>query len=549
RALGEGGMGAVFLASHLALGDRQVAIKRISVSTATPAEVRLEQLRREAELLSSLHHPNLVTVHDFFVEGQNPYLVMEYVEGMTLDEAVRIHGNSPAIVTRWLVEIARVLEYLHGREVPVLFRDLKPSNVMLDKHQNMKLIDFGIARLATPATRTATLMQGLGTPGFSPPEQYRGSTDSRSDVYSLGATGYALLTGVVPPDSVSLLAGEEVLEPPSRFNPGVTPALEDAITWMLSPRREERPQSAREARVALEVACQEVPASDAVTVAGRCLDCGGLLRTPASACIDCHPSALPATVPRPNPSARPRPVVRLGALLAIGMTAVFILFVGWAGILVLKSRGVGRAQAEGERLREARAAQKASWAEESARTEREETQRRQARAERAKEDAAINARIARSGEEARKAREELARLRVVEAEKNRLLVEAQRERLAAQAELRALQEQVAATQTAASEAERERIQMQLARVAEANRYEAAARMSRDAQARAAQERQAAQERYQQQQIELQRQALRQAEASRDAAAAREANLRRQRESDAFRNRPLPEFQWNRHLGK
>ena len=199
RTIGHGGMGAVYLASDL---KRQTncAIKEMSLSMV-PVEERaqaVQNFKTEAKLLAGLNHPNLPTFSGFFTEGQRHFLVMEYVEGMTLDAFLENnHGPFPERrVLAWAKQLCDVLEYLHSQQPPIIFRDMKPGNIMVMRNGRIKLIDFGIARFFRYSSSQDT--QQLGTPGFAPPEQYgKAQTDERSDIYSLAMTLFQLLTNTL----------------------------------------------------------------------------------------------------------------------------------------------------------------------------------------------------------------------------------------------------------------------------------------------------------------------------------------------------------------
>lgn len=208
RQLGGGGMGKVYLAEDRRLIGRRCAVKEFSPTQLALADRNwaIQAFEQEAQLLASLSHPGLTAVTDFFPEGGNWYLVMEYVEGGTLaDYIARAGGRLPPQealrVTRQLFE---VLEFLHARQPPIIFRDLKPENVMFTPAGNVKLIDFGIARFFKAGQTRDTI--NLGTPGYAAPEQYGGlgQSDPRTDVYSLGVllnrmlTGYDPITAVTP---------------------------------------------------------------------------------------------------------------------------------------------------------------------------------------------------------------------------------------------------------------------------------------------------------------------------------------------------------------
>lgn len=249
RVIGRGGTSTVFLAHDLE-ADTVVAVKEICLEASSPTrrEALLKQFQLEADILSSLQHPSLPTVHDFYVQsGGFCYLVMDYIEGTTLLETIREKGPADEeSVLQWAGQIAGALSYLHSRTPPVVLRDLKPSNLMLTESGRIMVIDFGIAKLHDPeqGMATQTSARGMLTPGFASPEHYSGGTDTSSDLYSLGATLYYLLTSQVPPESVELLTGERELAPLSQARPDVSPALEDLISRLLLLRRGERPTSA-----------------------------------------------------------------------------------------------------------------------------------------------------------------------------------------------------------------------------------------------------------------------------------------------------------------
>jgi serine/threonine protein kinase len=203
KVLGKGGMGAVYLVEDEKLYGKQWAVKELLerfVDSQDRAE-SVAQFQHEAKILVGLRHPNLPQIIDAFEEEGRHYLVMEFVEGQTLEEILE---NAPEDglpedqVLEWAKQVCDVLEYLHAHDPPVIFRDLKPGNIMVTPQRQIKLIDFGVARLFDPSKGTDTLK--MGTVGYAPPEQYagQGQTTPRSDVYALGATLYELLTGDSP---------------------------------------------------------------------------------------------------------------------------------------------------------------------------------------------------------------------------------------------------------------------------------------------------------------------------------------------------------------
>ena len=203
RALGKGGMGAVYLVEDEKLYGKQWAVKEL-LERFVDAQDRAEsvaQFQHEARILVGLRHPNLPQIVDAFEEEGRHYLVMEFVEGETLEELMEkaAEGIIPEEqALGWAKQVCDVLDYLHSHDPPVIFRDLKPGNIMVTPEGQVKLIDFGVARLFDPSKGTDTLK--MGTVGYAPPEQYagQGQTTPRSDVYALGATLYELVTGDSP---------------------------------------------------------------------------------------------------------------------------------------------------------------------------------------------------------------------------------------------------------------------------------------------------------------------------------------------------------------
>jgi tetratricopeptide (TPR) repeat protein/tRNA A-37 threonylcarbamoyl transferase component Bud32 len=218
--LGAGGMSTVYKARDLRL-RRHIAVKENLRSDPALFE-------NEALLLAELHHPNLPAVYDHFVEPDGrQYLVMAFIGGQDL-EAHRVHGPLPeAEVLRWFEQVLSAVEYLH--EHGVIHRDIKPGNIKLTPQGRIVLVDFGIAKRHQAGVPTMIGAQGAGTQGCAPPEQYRGGTDQRSDIYSLGATLYALLTGSWPPDALDLETGRVRLSQPRRRNPALQGSTEAVI--------------------------------------------------------------------------------------------------------------------------------------------------------------------------------------------------------------------------------------------------------------------------------------------------------------------------------
>ena len=224
--VGQGGMAAVYRAMDTKT-NRQVAIKEMSQDGLSPDEEAeaLAAFQSEADMLQRLRHPNLPRVWERFSDGARHYLVMEFVEGQTLEQRQQGAGGKPlpeTEVMRWAAQLCSVLAYLHTQRPPIIFRDLKPANVMVTPQGQVKLIDFGIARVFHPGRTRDT--QVLGTPGFAPPEQYgKSQTDARADVYALGVTIYQLLTGYDP------AATPFTLPAANTRNPYIAPHIQAAL--------------------------------------------------------------------------------------------------------------------------------------------------------------------------------------------------------------------------------------------------------------------------------------------------------------------------------
>jgi serine/threonine protein kinase len=220
RALGGGGMKLVYLAEDLRLSARRCALAEMVDSFTSPEmqQQAVAAFQREADMLAQLNNEHIPRIFDRFSEANRHYLVMEYIEGTTLEDELRRHGGklAAAQMIDVAIQVLETLEYLHELNPPVIYRDLKPSNVMLTPDAQAKLIDFGIARHFAPLTN-ATM---IGTQGYAPPEQYRGKAEVRSDLYALGATMHQGLSGRDPAN-----------EPPFSFPPlrKLCPDMEPAL--------------------------------------------------------------------------------------------------------------------------------------------------------------------------------------------------------------------------------------------------------------------------------------------------------------------------------
>lgn len=198
--IGEGGMSRVYLARDLELVNKQWAIKEVDRRATDPLGRPIEQsLASEADLLSKLQHPAIVDIVDIEKTQNYIYVVMDHVEGEALDKVVRQKGpQSEEDVQAWMIQICDALSYLHRQDPPIIYRDMKPNNIMLHPDGYVKLIDLGVAREYKDEQKKDTI--AFGTTGYAAPEQYgKAQTDARTDIYGIGATMWHLLGGSAPP--------------------------------------------------------------------------------------------------------------------------------------------------------------------------------------------------------------------------------------------------------------------------------------------------------------------------------------------------------------
>lgn len=241
RTIGQGGMGAVYQAEDTLLGDRLVAVKEMSQGNlyGQQAQDSVNDFQREAHLLAGLQHPNLPSIHDYFEETGRWYLVMSFIQGETLADYLE-HAQDHKLSLEETLGIGQtlcnVLDYLHTHQPPIIFRDLKPGNIMRSPDGHIYLIDFGIARHFKPGQAKDTA--SYGSMGYAPPEQYgKAQTTAQSDIYSLGATLYECLSGYDPSQSPFLLPSLQTLAPT------LPEQLVTLITQMLEMDASKRPAS------------------------------------------------------------------------------------------------------------------------------------------------------------------------------------------------------------------------------------------------------------------------------------------------------------------
>lgn len=311
KEIASGGMGSVYLGHDESL-DVEVAIKEnLFVS---PEAGR--QFEREAKLLASLRHPNLPRVTDHFVlPDQGQYLVMDFIPGDTAHTRMKQQDGplSESMVLQWANEILSALEYMHTRREPIIHRDIKPSNIKITPSGKAVLVDFGLAKVHKPSETTTVGARAL-TPGFAPPEQYgQGRTDMRTDIFSLGATLYALLTGRVPEDSIGREMGLEILTPIRDLNPSISANVARAIEHSLNTRPSERFESSADFKNALFPELSAEPTASASTERAAPLPA-----TVRADSIDKQQTLQPST----RVSGRRFNPVLLGALAVVGVVAV-----------------------------------------------------------------------------------------------------------------------------------------------------------------------------------------------------------------------------------
>ena len=253
--VGQGGMGSIYRAEDTRLAGRFCAIKEVlidpMVSRSQQKQAR-EQFEREAIVLARLDHPNLPKVSDFFSESSRDYLVMDFVPGEDLRQKIEEAISTDKFIAEqqvlgWASQLCDALSYLHSQNPPILHRDVKPANIKLTPDGVIKLVDFGLVKLMMPdEDRTITVLQGRGTAYYIPLEQYGGDTghtDARSDVYSLGATLYHVLTRAAPAEAKSRFLDPKALQRPGSINSQLSLRTENAILWALSMHPDDRPDS------------------------------------------------------------------------------------------------------------------------------------------------------------------------------------------------------------------------------------------------------------------------------------------------------------------
>ena len=268
RELGHGGMGTVYEARD----QRLNCIVALKETTSGGSEESRRAFEREASLLGNLRHPSLPKVMDYFTEGDGDFLVMEFIPGDDLAALLDAHGKpfSQTQVLRWADDLLKILEYLHGQQPPILHRDIKPSNLKVTREGEIFLLDFGLAKgTAGGMSALATSRSVYGyTPVYASLEQILGQgTDPRSDLYSVGATFYHLLSGSAPADAparFNAIEDEESdpLRPIEQLNPNVLSSVAAVLHRAMAVNRRHRPASASEMRAGVQKARIEAEAAE-----------------------------------------------------------------------------------------------------------------------------------------------------------------------------------------------------------------------------------------------------------------------------------------------
>ena len=290
RKIGGGGMGAVYLALDRNLGDVERAVKEMVQSSIEEEQQQkaVEDFKRESLILSTLDHPSIPTIYDYFfdeAEGRF-YLVMKYISGGDLAARLRSAPGGridERTVTEWALQVTDVLAYLHGLPATIVYRDLKPSNLMLDGSTGrIMLIDFGIARSINQTQEKG--VTAVGTMGYAPPELFSGNVEPRSDIYSLGSTMFHLMTGADPQNNPLLIFDFQKNPRPRQINPQLSDQMERILMQAVEYNAESRFASSDEMRHVLAdhldnlkrgtvtYGVTEIPA--AVSLSGQSVFCG-----------------------------------------------------------------------------------------------------------------------------------------------------------------------------------------------------------------------------------------------------------------------------------
>src|SRR6478672_1036347 len=345
RRIGGGGMGAVYLAKDRNLGDAPRAVKEMVESHLDPTqhEKAIGDFKRESLLLTSLEHPSIPTIYDYFYDepAGRFYLVMKYISGGDLASRLRSAATGrldEKTVTDWGMQVADVLEYLHSRPKAIIYRDLKPANLMIDGNTGrVMLIDFGIARWVSQQEKGVT---AVGTMGYAPPELFSGRVQPASDVYSLGATMFHLLTGADPQDNPLLIFDFSKNPRPRQIAPSLSTEMEQILMRSVEYRPDDRFRTAGELRNELAVHLEKLlsgrvsygmpgpqqPGAETVQVQTvYCGFCGGRIAADDVFCAHCGARQPLAGVGSSSLLHTSRPTAKLVVAGTTELDASFIL--------------------------------------------------------------------------------------------------------------------------------------------------------------------------------------------------------------------------------
>jgi eukaryotic-like serine/threonine-protein kinase len=334
KRVGGGGMGSVYLAYDTKFGitaKTQRAVKEMFDVFSDEAQRKkaIDDFKREGQLLASLEHPSIPTVYDYFINDGKYYLVMKFIPGGDLAGKLKKSASGyieERSVAEWAIQVCDVLDYIHNQDPPIIYRDLKPANLMIDDSKNpvrIMLVDFGIARFVAPTQKGVT---AIGTMGYAPPELFSGKVEPRSDIYSLGATIFHLCTGADPQDNPLLIFDFTKNPRPRQINPALSPEMDAIIAKSVEHKPEKRFASAADFKKALEEHIRHldnpqvaVPGPSGAKDVVFCGSCGGQIATDDAFCPHCG-------APQPGASATSRKVAKLAILDTNGMQSVsFVL--------------------------------------------------------------------------------------------------------------------------------------------------------------------------------------------------------------------------------
>ena len=344
RRIGGGGMGAVYLARDRNLGDAPRAVKEMVEAHLDPMqhEKAIGDFKRESLLLTSLEHPSIPTIYDYFYDESLSrfYLVMKFISGGDLASRLRTAPGGridERTVVDWGMQAADVLEYLHSRPKPIIYRDLKPANLMIDGNSGrVMLIDFGIARWVKQEEKGVT---AVGTMGYAPPELFGGRVEPRSDVYSLGATLFHLLTGSDPQDNPLLIFDFQKNPRPRQIAPSISSEMEQILMRSVEYKPEDRFPSAGAMRDALAIQLEKLMAGQvtfgvtSAQVGGEtvqvqtvyCGFCGGRIAADDIFCAHCGARQPMAGVGSSSALRDARPTAKLVVAGTTELDASFVL--------------------------------------------------------------------------------------------------------------------------------------------------------------------------------------------------------------------------------